>query len=241
MLVQVCEVAYDPKGDVRAFWSPHTTIKSLPTMVSPLKYFATGARQVSSSMLSMAGVRCDSTSVLTPACWAMRPTSSEGEWSAFIYAMKASNFTGAPRAICPLMRCHLNVVEMRRYRSSDDRTTRRDVGCCGTSRNFACNARPSGRRGASPRLTKPHSSCSIYEYAAWSEGLGTLLGAQTVGVELQIWLMLPTSGAVLPTGAKQQSRFCPELRYDEPMFHFLDAVRAARLAIVGRDEDIDQT
>src|ERR1700737_2526124 len=59
-----------PKGDMRPFWPPHTTIKSLPTMISPLKYFATGARQVSSSMLSMAGVRCDSTSVLTPASWA---------------------------------------------------------------------------------------------------------------------------------------------------------------------------
>jgi hypothetical protein len=39
----------------------------LATMISPLKYFATGAGQVSSSMLSMAGVRYDSTSVLTPA------------------------------------------------------------------------------------------------------------------------------------------------------------------------------
>ncbi len=57
----------------------YTTIKSCPTMISPLKYFATGSRQVSSLMLmlSIAGVRCDSTSVLTPASCAMRPTSSE--------------------------------------------------------------------------------------------------------------------------------------------------------------------
>ena len=54
------------------------TIKSLPTTISPLKCFAAGARQVSSLMLSMAGVRCDSTSVLTPASCAMRPTSSTG-------------------------------------------------------------------------------------------------------------------------------------------------------------------
>ncbi len=54
------------------------TIKSLPTMISPLKCFAAGARQVSSLMLSIAGVRCDSTRVLTPASCAMRPTSSTG-------------------------------------------------------------------------------------------------------------------------------------------------------------------
>src|SRR5215831_10341949 len=59
------------------------TIRSLPTTISPLKYFAAGARHVSSLMLSMAGVRCDNTSVLTPASCAMRPTSSEGVWSAF--------------------------------------------------------------------------------------------------------------------------------------------------------------
>jgi len=37
---------------------------------------------------------------------------------------------------------------------------------------------------------------------------------------------------VLPTGANQQSRFCPELRYHAPMFHFLTTVTAARLVIV---------
>jgi hypothetical protein len=37
---------------------------------------------------------------------------------------------------------------------------------------------------------------------------------------------------VLPTGANQQSRFCPELRYHALMFHYLNTVRATRLAIV---------
>jgi hypothetical protein len=59
----------------------HTTIKSFPTMISPLKYFATGARQLSSLILSNAGTRCDSTRVLTPASCAIRPTSSTGVWS----------------------------------------------------------------------------------------------------------------------------------------------------------------
>jgi hypothetical protein len=45
---------------------------------------------------------------------------------------------------------------------------------------------------------------------------------------------------VLPTGANQQPRFCPEMRYVAPMFHFLNAIKAARLAIAGRDEDVDQ-
>jgi hypothetical protein len=60
---------------------PHrsqTTIRSWPTMISPRKYFATGMRQMSSVKLSIAGVRCDSTRVLTPASCAIRPTSSEG-------------------------------------------------------------------------------------------------------------------------------------------------------------------
>ena len=43
-------------------------------MVSPLKYFAAGARQTSSLILSMAGVRCDNTRVFTPASAAIRPT-----------------------------------------------------------------------------------------------------------------------------------------------------------------------
>ena len=42
-------------------------LKSKFTMISPLKNFAAGSRQVSSLMLSIAGVRCESTSVLTPA------------------------------------------------------------------------------------------------------------------------------------------------------------------------------
>ena len=50
-------------------------------------------------MLSIAGVRCDRTSVLTPASYAMRPTSSDGVWSALICAMKASNLTGRPLSI----------------------------------------------------------------------------------------------------------------------------------------------
>lgn len=41
-------------------------------MISPLKNLAAGARQASSVMLSMAGVRCDSSSVFTPASCAMR-------------------------------------------------------------------------------------------------------------------------------------------------------------------------
>jgi hypothetical protein len=52
---------------LRRYGPSHTTIKSFPTMISPLKYFAAGARQVSSLMLSMAGIRCDRTRVLTPA------------------------------------------------------------------------------------------------------------------------------------------------------------------------------
>jgi hypothetical protein len=46
---------------------------------------------------------------------------------------------------------------------------------------------------------------------------------------------------VLPTGANQRSRFCQELRYHAAMFHLLNTVEAARLAIVGQGEDIDQT
>jgi hypothetical protein len=37
----------------------HTTIKSFPTMIPPLKYFAAGAGQVSLVMLSKAGIRCE--------------------------------------------------------------------------------------------------------------------------------------------------------------------------------------
>src|SRR5690348_9993934 len=60
-LADVDAAGFDPKATF------HTTIKSFPTMMSPLKYFATGSRQVSSVMLSIAGVRCERTSVLTPA------------------------------------------------------------------------------------------------------------------------------------------------------------------------------
>ena len=38
-------------------WQLYTTMRSLPTTISPLKYFATGSRQVSSLILSIAGVR----------------------------------------------------------------------------------------------------------------------------------------------------------------------------------------
>jgi len=41
--------------------SSHTTIKSFPTTISPLKYLAAAARQGSSVMPSVAGTRCDST------------------------------------------------------------------------------------------------------------------------------------------------------------------------------------
>jgi hypothetical protein len=41
-----------------ASWPFYTIIKSCPTMISPLKYFAAAARQASSLTLSMAGVRC---------------------------------------------------------------------------------------------------------------------------------------------------------------------------------------
>ena len=68
-------------------------------MISPLKFFAAAARQVSSGMVSRAGTRCDSTSVLTPASWAMRPTSSTGVWSAFMCAITSSSSTGQPLAI----------------------------------------------------------------------------------------------------------------------------------------------
>ena len=66
---------------------PHTTIKSFPTMISPLKYFAARDRQASSVTPSMNGTRCDRTSVLTPASCAIRPTSSTDVWSAFMCAM----------------------------------------------------------------------------------------------------------------------------------------------------------
>ena len=44
----------------------HTTIK-FPTIISPLKYLQLIVRHSSSLILSMAGVRYDSTKVLTPA------------------------------------------------------------------------------------------------------------------------------------------------------------------------------
>jgi len=59
----------------------------LATMISPLNDLAAGARHVSSLMASIAGVRCDRTRVLTPASWAMRPTSSTGVWSACMCAI----------------------------------------------------------------------------------------------------------------------------------------------------------
>jgi hypothetical protein len=43
------------------------TIKSFPTIISPLKYWQLIVRHSSSLILSMAGVRYDSTKVLTPA------------------------------------------------------------------------------------------------------------------------------------------------------------------------------
>src|SRR5579863_2312622 len=70
---------YQPGG--RTFQTnsaTQSTIKSLATMISPLKYCAAGARQVLSLTLSMAGVRCERTSVVTLASAAMRPTSSTG-------------------------------------------------------------------------------------------------------------------------------------------------------------------
>ena len=45
----------------------HTTIKSFPTIISPLKYLQLIVRHSSSLILSMAGVRYDSTKVLTQA------------------------------------------------------------------------------------------------------------------------------------------------------------------------------
>jgi hypothetical protein len=49
------------------------TIRSLATMISPLKDFAAPARHSSSLILSRPGVRWESTKVLTPASRAMRP------------------------------------------------------------------------------------------------------------------------------------------------------------------------
>jgi hypothetical protein len=60
----------------------YSTIKSFATMISPLKVSAAAACHVSS--FSMAGTRCEITSVFTPASAAMRPMSSTGEWSARI-------------------------------------------------------------------------------------------------------------------------------------------------------------
>ena len=66
------------RGDAldQSRWSAraYTTIRSFATMISLLMYFATGSRQ--SVMLSIVGVRCDRTSVLTPASCAMRPSCS---------------------------------------------------------------------------------------------------------------------------------------------------------------------
>jgi hypothetical protein len=69
-----------PKKFVSATLSEHAhnTIKSRAMTILPLNSFAAASRQVSSGIPSIPGTTCERTSVLTPACCAIRPTSSTG-------------------------------------------------------------------------------------------------------------------------------------------------------------------